>query len=139
VRFGIPAMFLFVVLPATFVAHAMARANRRLWVTIGPSGVQLRSGLFKHLRLAVDLEHITAESITEIDRPRTFTSGWYSTAGRLRVTTRTGPALRLSLADETELVISMDDPDEPAGVLNTLLDQRSMPSAVLVTRKSPTC
>jgi hypothetical protein len=125
VRNGIPMVYAIVLTPFACVTHALGRANRRLRVTIGPSGMQLRSGLFNHLRQSVDLEHIAAASTTEIAQTRVLTADWHSTKQRLTISTRKGPALRLSLADHTELVISMASPSEPAGVINSLLDQRA--------------
>jgi ABC-type amino acid transport system permease subunit len=125
VRNGIPVLSAIVLTPFVCVTHALGRANRRLRVTIGPSGMQLRSGLFNHLRQSVGLELIAAASITEIDQRRILTADWHSTERRLTISTRRGPALRLSLADHTELVISMGSPSVPAGVINSLLDQRA--------------
>ena len=125
VRSGVPVMSAIVLTPFACVAHALGRANRRLRVTIGPSGVQLRSGLFNHLRQSVGLEHIAAASTTEIAQRRILTSDWHSTKQRLTISTRQGPALRLSLADQTEMVISMASPSVPAGVINSLLDKRA--------------
>jgi hypothetical protein len=134
VRYGIPVIIAIVATPMTCVAHVLDRANRRLRVTIGPAGMQLRSGLFNHLLQSVELEHIAAASSTEIGHLRAPTGDWYSTSQRLTIATRKGPALRLSLADDTELVISMVNPAEPAGVINSLLDQRATLS---VPRDSP--
>jgi hypothetical protein len=131
VHYGIRALLVIVAIPIICFAHALGRANRRLRVTIGPSGVQLRSGLFNHLRQAVELDHIAAASTTTIEHLRYLGGDWHSTTQRLTIATRKGPALRLSLADDTELVISITNPGEPAGVVNSLLDHR----ATLVGRR----
>jgi hypothetical protein len=94
-------------------------------VTIGPSGVQFRNGVTRRLRLSVDIEHVTAASITAVESKRPFNAAFYSSARQLRIATRPGPAMRLTLADDTELIISMMHPAGPVGVLNSLLDQRS--------------
>ena len=131
VHYGIKALLVIVAVPIICLTHALGRANRRLRVTIGPSGMQLRSGLFNHLRQAVDLDHIASASTTTIENLRWLGGDWHSTTQRLTIATRKGPALRLCLADETELVISMTNPSEPAGVINSLLDHR----ATLVGRR----
>ncbi len=139
VRHSIPVVIVVIAIPIICVTHALGRANRRLRVTIGPSGMQLRSGLFNHLRLVVDLEHIAAASTTKIERLRPLAGDWHSTTQRLTIATRTGPALRVSLADNTELAIAMPNPAEPAGVINSLLDRRATLGAGRDTPWKPPC
>ena len=45
-------------------------------------------------------------------------------SGETAVITRTGPALVLTRTDGAVLRVSMDDPEEPAAVMSTLLDRR---------------
>ena len=135
----IPVMVGLVAIPLLCVLHALGRTNRRLRVTIGPSGVQLRSGLFNHLRQSISLEHITAASITNIEHAPGLLTEWRSTTRRLTIATRKGPALSVSLAEGTELIISMINPAEPAGLINSLLDQRASIVDTGDTSRTPPC
>lgn len=139
VRLGMPAMTAIVATPIACGVHSLGRANRRLRVTIGPSGLQLRSGLFNHLRRSVELEHIAAASTADIERLWSPTGDWHSTTRRLTIANRKGPALRLSLADDTELVMSMLNPAEPAAVVNSLLDRRAALGVVAEAPWGPPC
>jgi hypothetical protein len=139
VRNGAPAIIAIVATPMVCVAHALGGANRRLRITIGPAGMQLRSGLFNRLLQSVELEHIAVASTTEIAHLRGPLGDWRSTSQRLTIASRKGPALRLSLADDTELVISLANPAEPAGVINTLLDQRATAGVPRVSPLEPPC
>jgi hypothetical protein len=111
------------IVPAACGNLLVHRARRRYRITIGPSGVQLRTGLFKRLKGSIELGNIVAASTTRIDH--LAIAGWRSTPRRLTIATRPGNALRISLTDQTDVVISLPDPTVPAAVINGLLDQRA--------------
>ena len=138
-RRGIPMIMAIVLTPLVCVAHILGRANRRLRVTIGPSGIQLRSGLFNRLRQSVGLEVIAAASTTSVEHVQALTTDWHGTTRRLTIATHNGPALQVSLTDGTELVISMMNPAEPAGVINSLLDRRATVGVAGDGPSQPSC
>jgi hypothetical protein len=124
VRLRVVSPWLIVLLVVSGCAWVVVyRARRRYRITIGPTGVQLRTGLFKRLKGSIELGNIVAASTTRIDR--LAIAGWRSTPRRLTIATRPGSALHISLTDQTDVVISLPDPAVPAAVINSLLDQRA--------------
>lgn len=107
--------------PATY----LGRANRRVRIAIGPAGIQIRSGLRNRVRQDISLAQITGAAATTVERRMGLTSDWHSTSHGLTIATRSGPALDIALSDGTSVVMSIAEPAQPAGVINSLLDQRA--------------
>lgn len=87
-------------------------------------GVELRYGAFGWPRSRIALSEIRRAGALEL-APLQW-GGWgYRGSRRLfrkaAVVLRAGPALRLDLVDDTQLVVTMDDAESGAGLLNDLL------------------
>ncbi len=118
--------WLVVVLAAALIGHCFARLNRRVGVLIGPTGVQVRAGVTRRVRLRVELANIAAAMTTTLKRPGLFAGRWTTKGTRLVISTGGTEALQVVLSDGSEIALSMTDPDEPARVLNGLLDRRAV-------------
>lgn len=99
----------------------------RYTVTVGPAALQVAGVVVGWPSIEVPVDTITGASVSEI-RPLEFGGigirmqpGLKSTA----VVTRRGPALEVTRTDDSTVKISLDDPDEAAGIVNTLLDRRA--------------
>ncbi len=113
---------------AVFVPLAVLLvASTQFDVTIGPAGVRASAALVGWPRTEAPLDTITSASATST-RFMDF-GGWGIRVNpgmsEMGVITRFGPALRIERTGGAALVISMAEPEVPAGVLNTLLDRRS--------------
>lgn len=95
----------------------------RFRVTVGPGGVRVRS-IVGWPSAHLPLDHLThAEVITA--RMRDYGGwGWRLRRDSTAVLTRSGPAIRLVRQDGKDLVITLDDPETVAGLVNSLLDQQ---------------
>lgn len=104
-------------------------ASSQFDVTVGPTGVRASGILIGWPRINARLGSITSAESTSI-KVMAY-GGWglrlKTNMAEMGVITSSGPGLRVNRADGMSLVISMADPDTPAGVLNTLLDRRASP------------
>lgn len=101
--------------------------NFRIRLTIGRTGLRIRTGLTRRVLLEIDLDQIDSAWITDAPAANFWTSwGKESGAKRLSFLTREGPAILIRLTDGTDVVAAVDDPITPVGVLNTLLDRRAI-------------
>lgn len=96
----------------------------RVRVLIGPAGFQIRGGLVRRVVFDADLDQIASAWITDAPAAN-FWGKWgkESKSKQLLFLTRKGPALLVRLTDGTDVVVALDDPSTPAGVLNTLIDR----------------
>lgn len=124
---GGPRWIAVVGVPLTISSQIVSRSNRRLRVLVGPTGVEIRSGVLDRVRRTVALDVITAAGTTTVRR-RAF-KDWYSAPDRLAIVTRSGPALRMSLTVGSVVDLSVPDPAEPARLINGLLDRRAVSTA----------
>lgn len=94
-------------------------------VTAGPSGVRV-AGVLGFPRTTVPLNQITAAEVGAV-RARNFGGfGWrVGRKGQSAVLTRSGPALSLTRTDGAQLHVTLDNPERPAAVISSLLDQRA--------------
>ncbi len=79
--------------------------------------------------LRVPLAEVAEADVVEVDPFWEF-GGWgprVDVAGRVGLVTRKGPSVRIRRADDTEVVVTVDDAATAAGLLNTLAD-RSRPA-----------
>jgi hypothetical protein len=125
---GMPWLLAMIGIAMVGPAHYLGRANRRVRIAIGPAGIQIRSGLTNRIRQVVSLAQVTGAAAKAATRHTGLTGEWHSTSRGLTIATRSGPALAISLTDGTSVTISIADPDQPAGVINSLLDQRAAKS-----------
>lgn len=106
-------------------------ASSRFRVTLGPGGLKVAGPLGGWPGLSVPLDTVTGASTTTI-RPLEF-GGWgirmQPGGATTAVVTRAGPALRLDRTDGSAVVVSLDEADEAAAVVNSLLDQRGASTA----------
>ncbi|MBT8206783.1 MAG: DUF1648 domain-containing protein [Acidimicrobiia bacterium] len=99
-------------------------ASMNYSVTLGPAGIRV-AGLGLGLpRVIVPLDEISSASPGTVEA-MSF-GGWgIRIAGETAVITRSGPALVVTRTDGAVLRVSMDNPEEPAAVMATLMDRRS--------------
>lgn len=102
-------------------------ASTRFRVTLGPGGMKVAGPLGGWPGLAVPLDTVTGASTSTI-RPLEY-GGWgirmRPGGGTTAVVTRSGPALRLDRTDGSAVVVSLDEADEAAAIVNALLDRRA--------------
>lgn len=116
-------------LVAVFVpVTVLVVATSQFDVTVGPVGVRAGGVLLGWPRVSAPLATITgADTTTTAFRDY---GGWglrmRANLEELAVITRNGPALRLHRTDGVALVISLDQPEVAAAVVNTLLDRRAV-------------
>lgn len=123
--------------PLVLVTTAFYRpAAERVRVTVGPSGLILRNGITTRVVYSAGLDHIESAWFTDAPKVSAWTSyGKQSTSSRLSFLSREGPALLVRLTDGTDIVVTLDQPDQAAGVINDLLDRRaSVPPSKVVGR-----
>ena len=108
--------------------HLIARSRVRARVVIGPTGVQITSGLGRTLHV-VPRDTIVGASTEDLPWWWGYALMRRSTARRLTIATRGGPALRIALTDGSDVVLAVADPTEAAGVINSLLDRRAASGA----------
>lgn len=95
-------------------------------VTAGPGGIRVSGALFGYPRVTVPLREIASVEAGEVSA-WSF-GGWGIRIGRggeSAVITRSGPALIVTRTDGAVLRVSLDEPQEAAAALSTLLDRRS--------------
>ncbi len=108
----------------TAVVILLALSMSSFDVTAGPTGVRV-SGLLGFPRITVPLAEI-AEASSENVRAMSFGGwGWRIKKGQTAVLTRSGPALTVTRTDGAKLHVTIDDPEQPAALLSTLLDRRA--------------
>lgn len=93
----------------------------RIRVTADQSGLQVRYGFFGWPRTAVPIGDIAQAQAMDI-RPTDW-GGWgyrgsLTLMKRAAVVLRAGPGIRLDLRDGKVFVVTVDDPEEPARLLN---------------------
>ncbi len=114
-RTGLVASAAFaIVIPAT---NALSRSM----VSIGPMGLSVRKRWGGRPLLVIRLDQIVRASATMIDRRSRFKSDRQRSGSRLTISTRLGPALRILLIDDSEVLIGLTDPAEPVAMIEKLL------------------
>ncbi|MBK5221904.1 MAG: hypothetical protein JJE52_03320 [Acidimicrobiia bacterium] len=103
---------------------AYALTQRRVRVVIGRSGLRILGGAHRWERRAIPLEHIVSASCITLNRWWGTMAWQHSGKHRLTIATRPGPAMLVELTDGSEVVVSLRDPSDAVGVLNSLLDNR---------------
>jgi hypothetical protein len=107
-------------LPALVVAATVAvnlLTTSSLRVTVGRQGVIVRFGPFGRPRFGYPLERIArAEAVTLSPWSAAWGILWTARDG-LRLTLRSGPALRLTLVSGRRVTINVEDPEQAAAVL----------------------
>lgn len=95
----------------------LAASIIRAWVTVGPSGVTVRSGPFGALRTHVGLADVVAVHAEHIE-PMTYGGyGLRVVPGARAVVIRGGQGLRVERDGKADLVVTVDDAPRGAGVL----------------------
>jgi hypothetical protein len=102
-----------------------ALSRRRMRVVIGRSGMRILGGAHRWERRAIPLEHIVSASCTTLNRWWWANPWRHRGTHRLTIATRSGPAMLVELTDGSEVVVSLSDPSDAVGVLNSLLDNRA--------------
>ncbi|MGD9694751.1 MAG: hypothetical protein AB7V42_03710 [Thermoleophilia bacterium] len=98
------------------IANLVTASSLR--VTAGPRGVLVRFGALGWPRFRFPVEEIAGAEATEIPRwSSAWGIGWTRRDG-LRLTLRTGPALRLTLVSGRRVTVNVDDPDRARRVLD---------------------
>lgn len=114
---------------ATAIAVGLV-ASTSLRVTAGTGGVTVRSGLLGLPRWTFPIDRIAHAERAEL-APWAIVGGiWWSARDGLRITQRTGPALRLTLTDGRRVTLTVNDPDLALAVLNRAIrdrDERARP------------
>lgn len=105
------------------VLAAAATTLLRVTVTIGPAGVTARLGPLRLVRFHTPLEDIAVVHAEVVD-PLTY-GGWGLRwlPGVRGVILRSGPGLRIEQTDGPDLVVTVDDAAEAAGVLQAHVDR----------------
>lgn len=94
-------------------------------VTVDRRGVRIGSGLASRLGKTIPLERISGARSQEISPLRDFHGwGYRVLPDRSGVVTRSGEALTVELASGREFVVTVDDSETAAALLNTLVDQK---------------
>ena len=98
-----------------------------LRVTAGTGGVTVRSGLLGVPRWTFPIERIAHAEPAELAPWAIFGGIWWSPRDGLRITQRTGPALRLRLTDGRRVTLTVNEPDVALAVLNQAIRARGGP------------
>ena len=99
-------------------------ASMNYSVTLGPAGLRVAGVVLGLPRVTVPLDEISSASPGTVSA-KSF-GGWgVRIAGETAVITRSGPALVVTRTDGAVLRVSLDNPEEPAAVMATLMDRRS--------------
>ena len=111
---------LWVVLVLLLIAITLS-AFGRIRVTADQSGLQVRYGFFGWPRTSVPIHRIATAQAIDI-RPADW-GGWgyrgsLALLKRAAVVLRAGPGIRVDLHDGKVLAVTIDDPDQPARLLN---------------------
>lgn len=104
---------------------ALLAGSSSFAVTIGPAGLRVAARMLGWPRVRIPLRHVASASEGSVDA-MSF-GGWGIRVGMNKETaviTRSGPALVVSRTDGAVLRVSMEQPEEPAAVLTSLLDRR---------------
>ncbi len=104
----------------------------RIRVTANRSGLQVRYGFLGWPRTSVPLDRIATAQAIDVD-PAGW-GGWgyrgnLTLMKRAAVVLRAGPGLRLDLHDGKVFVVTIDDPDIPAQLLNAEASRLELPTA----------
>lgn len=111
------------VLPLLLLPLLAVAASARFSVVIGPTGVRVR-GVMGWPRTHVPLDVVSGASVEDV-RPMAYGGwGWRLRQGRTAVITSAGPGLVVTRSDGMALVVTLDDAEEAAGVVNGLVDRR---------------
>ena len=108
----------------TILVVGMLLAFSVFRVTIGGSGMIVRGGL-GFPRWTLPLEDVVEAKVTDVD-PFTEFGGWgyrMGLHGRTGFVVRKGAALEVERGDGTAWVVTVDEPEEGAALLNTLADR----------------
>lgn len=95
-----------------------------LRVTAGTGGVTVRSGLLGLPRWTFPIERIAHAEPAELAPWSMFGGIWWSRRDGLRITQRTGPALRLRLTDGRQVTLTVNEPNVALTVLNQAIRAR---------------
>ncbi len=112
------------------ITVALVGSTAACRVTVGPGGLTV-VGPLGVPRFRVPLEQVAEAGASQVDPFRDF-GGWgvrAAAGGRYGVVLRRGPALTVRRGDGTTFVVTVDDADEAAALLNTLADRVPRPSA----------
>ncbi|HEX6221109.1 MAG TPA: hypothetical protein VF115_08445 [Acidimicrobiia bacterium] len=114
---GIPALLL-------LLAGLPVLASLRYSVTVGPGGLVVRGSL-GWPRVHVPLTEITHAGVGHVAPMSLYGWGWRARRRTISIVTRFGAALVLTGRDEAKFVVTLDRPEVPAGLVNTLIDLRA--------------
>jgi hypothetical protein len=107
-----------------FVVLVASSASYR--ITIGRGAVDVAGIPFGWPRVQVPLDQVRRADAGTVEA---WDFGGYGLrlgmTGQTAVVTRSGPALVVTRTDDAVLRVSLDEPDEAAAVLSTLLDRRA--------------
>ncbi|WP_395726828.1 hypothetical protein [Nakamurella sp.] len=103
------------------VGIAMSTSLR---VTAGTGGVTVRSGLLGLPRWTFPIDRIAHAEPAELAPWAMFGGIWWSSRDGLRITQRTGPALRLRLTDGRRVTLTVNEPDVAVTVLSDAIRAR---------------
>jgi hypothetical protein len=93
-------------------------------VVVGPTGVTIRSGALGWPRRHIPLDRISAARVVSIDPVAYGGWGWRVRPGLSAVIVRGGNGLELDLNTGARSVVSVDDAEQAAGLINDLLARR---------------
>ena len=113
-----------IVLPFMLLPLGALLASLRFSVAIGPAGVGLR-GVLGWPRTLVAIDTITHADVEQVTPMAYGGWGWrVRLDGRTAIVTSAGPGLVIHRADAPAIVVTIDDADRAAGVVNQLVDRR---------------
>ena len=112
---------LWIVMTVLFAAIVVVAIFSRIRITADRSGLQVRYGFFGWPRTSVPIRRIARAQAIDI-RPRDW-GGWgyrgsLTLMKRAAVVLRAGPGIRVDLHDGKVFAVTIDDPDNPARLLN---------------------
>jgi len=116
---------------ALLVAGFAALSLATIGVTAGPTGVRVKYGVLPWPATTIDIDDIASASVVDV-RPKDW-GGWgyrgtLKMMGKAAVVLQAGPGLRLDLNDGRTFVVTIDNPETPAAVLNTELSRQQSSS-----------
>ncbi|MEV4319721.1 hypothetical protein [Actinocrispum sp. NPDC049592] len=87
-------------------------------VVVGPAAVVVQIGLLKWPRRIIPLAEIEEAHVITVAPLAYGGWGWRRRPGRTAVVIRRGPALELLLRNDKRFIVTVDDPEQAAGLIN---------------------
>jgi hypothetical protein len=110
-------------LPVAILVSGLVLSAGRVSTTADREGLTVTVLGWKAVH--VPLSDIAVADVVEVDPFWEF-GGWglrVDMAGRTGVVTRKGPAVRVRRGDQSEVIVTVDEPERAAGTLNSLADE----------------